>query len=135
MEPLPNLPHGYLGKQQRFDEFGLTCVSHIDPVIHLDVNTVTIALKTSIPMRVTANLIALDGDEEFPDFVFSNCLGSQVTFIVNLPSTGYFKVQIYGLPRSDPGQQLPGVFNYLIHCRAVTQVWFWICQEQGFSSF
>ena len=72
VERLPTLPHGYLGKQQRFDEFGLQCVSHADPVIHLDVNTVTITLKQVEPMRVTANLIAVDSDEEFPDFVFSN---------------------------------------------------------------
>jgi hypothetical protein len=124
VEPLPNLPHGYLGKQQRFDEFGLSCVSHVDPVIHLDVNTATIAMKAAIPMRVTANLISVESDEEFPDFVFSNCLGNQISFIVNFPNTGYYKLQIYGMPQSDPSQQLPGVFNYLINCRAVTQAVF-----------
>ncbi|CAG5135476.1 unnamed protein product [Candidula unifasciata] len=124
VEPLPTLPHGYLGKQPRFDEFGLSCVSHVDPVIHLDVNTVTIAMKALVPLRVTANLISVDTDEEFPDFVFSNCLASQISFIVNLPVTGYYKLQIYAMPQSDPSQQLPGVFNYLIHCRAVTQAVF-----------
>lgn len=124
VEPLPTLPHGYLGKQQRFDEFGLSCVSHVDPVIHLDVNTVTIAMKTSEPMRVTANLIAVNTDEEFPDFVFSNCLGNQISFIVNMPAEGYYKLQIYAMPQSDPSQQLPGVFNYLINCRALTQAVF-----------
>ena len=122
VEPLPSLPHGYLGKQQRFDEFGLSCVSHVDPVIHLDVNTVTIAMKTSEPMRVTANLIAVNTDEEFPDFVFSNCLGNQISFIINMPAEGYYKLQIYAMPQSDPSQQLPGVFNYLINCKALTQV-------------
>uniref|UniRef100_A0A0B7AF40 Transglutaminase-like domain-containing protein n=1 Tax=Arion vulgaris TaxID=1028688 RepID=A0A0B7AF40_9EUPU len=124
VEPLPTLPHGYLGKQQRFDEFGLSCVSHIDPVVHLDGNTVTVAMKTSIAMRVTANLIQVESDEEFPDFVFSNSLGSQISFIVNLPTPGYYKLQIYAMPQSDPSQQLPGVFNYLINCRAVTQAVF-----------
>ncbi|BFY97405.1 hypothetical protein BsWGS_00445 [Bradybaena similaris] len=124
VEPLPALPHGYLGKQQRFDEFGLACVSHIDPVVHLDVNTVTIVMKTSIPMRVTANLIQVESEEEFPDFVFSNTLGSQISFIVNLHTPGYYKLQIYAMPQSDPSQQLPGVFNYLINCRAVTQAVF-----------
>ncbi|KAK3757666.1 hypothetical protein RRG08_000177 [Elysia crispata] len=124
VEPLPSLPHGYLGKQQRFDEFGLSCVSHVDPVIHLDVNTVTIAMKTSEPMRVTANLIAVNTDEEFPDFVFSNCLGNQISFIINMPAEGYYKLQIYAMPQSDPSQQLPGVFNYLINCKALTQAVF-----------
>lgn len=124
VEPLPALPHNYLGKQQRFDEFGLTTLSHNDPVIHLEVNTVTIALKTSVPVRVTANLIAVDNDEEYPDFVFSNALGNQVSFIVNLPTTGYFKLQIYAIPLADTSQQLPGVFNYLINCKAVTQAVF-----------
>ncbi|XP_055889743.1 uncharacterized protein LOC106068552 [Biomphalaria glabrata] len=124
VEPLPSLPHGYLGKQQRFDEFGLQCISHVDPVVHLDVNTVTIAMKTSFPMRVTANLIAVDSDEEFPDFVFSNCLGSQISFIVNMPTVGYYKLQIYAMPQADPSQQLPGVFNYLINCKGVTQAVF-----------
>jgi len=124
VERLPTLPHGYLGKQQRFDEFGLQCVSHADPVIHLDVNTVTITLKQVEPMRVTANLIAVDSDEEFPDFVFSNSLDKQITFIVNLPTEGYYKLQMYAMPLSDPSQQLPGVFNYLLNCRAVTQAVF-----------
>jgi hypothetical protein len=124
VERLPTLPHGYLGKQQRFDEFGLICVSHVDPVVHLDVNTITIAMKQVEPMRVTANLIAVDSDEEFPDFVFSNCLDKQITFIVNLPTAGYYKLQIYAMPLSDPSQQLPGVFNYLINCRSVTQAVF-----------
>lgn len=97
-------------------------MSHIDPIIHLDINTATIVLKTSVPMRVTANLIEVQSEEEFPDFVFSNCLGSQVSFIVNLPSVGYYKLQIYATSQADPSQQLPGVFNYLINCRAVTQV-------------
>lgn len=75
-------------------------------------------------MRVTANLIAVDSEEEYPDFVFSNSLDKQITFIVNMPSEGYYKLQIYAMPLADPSQQLPGVFNYLINCRAVTQAVF-----------
>lgn len=33
--PLPKLTDGYLGKQSKFDEYGLTTLSHSDPVIYM----------------------------------------------------------------------------------------------------
>ncbi|PVD31076.1 hypothetical protein C0Q70_10353 [Pomacea canaliculata] len=122
--PMPKLPPGYLGAQPKFSEFGLVAVSHQDPIIHLDVNTVTIQFKSEAPMRVTANLISVEQEEEFPDFVFSNTLGSYITFIANLPTTGFFKLQIYALLIADKRQELPGVYNYLINCQQVTQAVF-----------
>ena len=34
--PLPKLTAGYLGKQGKFDEYGLSTVTHEEPVIWLD---------------------------------------------------------------------------------------------------
>nr|KAG5714243.1 hypothetical protein BaRGS_018460 [Batillaria attramentaria] len=123
-EPMPKLPPGYLGPQPKFNEFGMKAVSHQDPIIHLDCNTVTIQLKCEQPMRVTANLISVEKEEEFPDFVFSNTVGSNITFVVNLPHSGFFKLQIYAIALADKRQELPGVYNYLINCRQVTQAVF-----------
>lgn len=35
MAALPKLTEGYLGKQAKFDEYGLSAVSHSDPVIYM----------------------------------------------------------------------------------------------------
>jgi hypothetical protein len=97
----------------------MVAASHQDPIVHLDCNTVSITLKSQSEMRVTANLISVEEDQEYPDFVFSNSLGTNITFIINLPFTGFFKLQIYGLPFNDKRQELPGIYNYLINCRQV----------------
>lgn len=122
--PMPKLAPGYLGAQPKFSEFGMVAASHQDPIIHLDCNTVTVLLKCEQPMRMTANLISVEEEQEYPDFIFSNTIGSNITFVVNLPNTGFFKLQIYGIPMSDKRQELPGIYNYLINCRQVTQAVF-----------
>ena len=73
---------------------------------------------------MTANLISVEEEQEYPDFIFSNTIGSNITFVVNLPNTGFFKLQIYGIPMSDKRQELPGIYNYLINCRQVMQAVF-----------
>ncbi|XP_046335302.2 uncharacterized protein LOC124117442 [Haliotis rufescens] len=122
--PLPKLPPGYLGAQPKFGEYGLCTASHNDPVIHLECNTVTITIKSENVLRVTANLISCDTEKDHPEYVFSHTKGSMVTFIVNLPLTGFYKLQLYAIPASDKSQQLPGVYNYLINCQKLTQAVF-----------
>ncbi|XP_050399570.1 hillarin isoform X2 [Patella vulgata] len=125
--PLPKLPPGYLGPQSKFTEFGLSTASHHDPIIHLDTNTVTIQIRSEAPLRVTGNLLAVQDDSsevEHPEFIFAHTMGSLITFIVNLPHTGFYKLQLYACPVNDSSQQLPGVYNYLINCREVKQAVF-----------
>ncbi|KAL8579136.1 hypothetical protein ACOMHN_036075 [Nucella lapillus] len=123
--PLPKLPPGYLGPQPRFSEFGMTTVSHPDPVIHLDCNELTVVLQSKQPMRVLTNLLAVEGDEDFSTYTFSNTSESTTSiFTVSLPQVGFYKLQIYGTPVSDQDQQIPGIYNYLVNCRKITQAVF-----------
>jgi hypothetical protein len=53
--------------------------------------------------------------------VFTQTQGSIVSFVMHLPNTGFFKLQLYAIPARDPSQQLPGVYNYLINCQKATR--------------
>lgn len=119
--PLPKLPAGYLGAQPKFNEFGLNTLTFHDPVIHLERNNVEIQFATAQEMRVTANLIEAESDQDYPDFVFTQTQGNIVSFVVTLPNVGFYKLQLYSIPARDTSQQLPGVFNYLINCKSITQ--------------
>ncbi|XP_062611451.1 uncharacterized protein LOC134273277 isoform X2 [Saccostrea cucullata] len=119
--PLPKLPAGYLGAQPKFNDFGLNTLSHHIPVIHLETNSVEIQFSTAQEMRVTANLIEVESDREMPEFVFTQTKGSVVSFLVNMPTVGFYKLQLYAIPINDPNQQLPGVYNYLINCQRKTK--------------
>ena len=119
--PLPKLPPGYLGAQPMFNEFGLNTLSHHDPIIHLDCNAVKIGFTTAQDMRVTANLIEVDTENEYLDWVFTQTQGRTIAFNVVLPNTGFYKLQLYSVPTRDTSQKLPGVYNYLINCKKITQ--------------
>jgi hypothetical protein len=43
--PLPKLTDGYLGKQIKFDDYGLTTISHPDPVIYLSEDNPQVSLE------------------------------------------------------------------------------------------
>ncbi|XP_033757635.1 uncharacterized protein LOC117340002 [Pecten maximus] len=115
--PLPKLPPGYLGAQSKFSEYGLNTLSHHDPVIHLETNYIEIQFDFATEMRVTANLISVDQEKDFPEFVFTQTQGSVISFMVTIPTTGFYKLQLYAIPAQDPSQQLPGVYNYLLNCQ------------------
>ena len=124
VQPLPKLPPGYLGLQPKFSELGMMTRSHHDPIVQLDCNAVTISLGCQQKVRMTANLLRVEDDKDFPEYVFSNAVGMETSFVVNVPSVGFYKLQIYGLPESEKSSELPGVFNYLINCRKLTQAVF-----------
>ena len=92
--PLPKLPTGYLGAQPRFNEFGLQTLTHHDPVIHLECNTIEIKFGVCQEMRVTANLIDVESEKDFPEFVFTQTSGSNVSFVVVMPQVGFYKLQL-----------------------------------------
>lgn len=43
--PLPRLTEGYLGKQSKFDEYGLSNVSHPDPVVYMADDQTEVSLQ------------------------------------------------------------------------------------------
>lgn len=118
--PLPKLSAGYLGAKSEFNDYGLDTLSHHIPVIHLEANTVEIQFSVTQEIRVKANLIEVESDRETPEFVFIQTKDSVVSFIVNCPSVGFYKLQLYAIPVHDPSQQLTGVYNYLINCQRKT---------------
>ena len=118
--PLPKLPPGYLGPQPKFSEYGLNTLSHHDPVVHLERNCLEVQFATAQEMRVTANLIEVETEKDYPDFIFTQTQGSVICFIVTLPMEGFYKLQLYAIPANDSSQQLPGVYNYLLNCKRIS---------------
>lgn len=53
----PELPHGYLGPQGKFSEWGLSTLSHASPEVRSDSNVVEIKLHTNKPMKVRNDMI------------------------------------------------------------------------------
>ena len=68
------------------------------------------------PVKVTGNLIEASTTKDFSNLLFTQTQGDVVSYIIQLPSTGYYKLQVYALPVSDDSKTLPGVYNYLINC-------------------
>lgn len=116
--PLPKLTEGYLGKQAKFDEYGLINVTHADPVIYMadDQPQVEIIIGTSTPTRVTTKMLSYERKQECNDFALVRCLGSNYCFLIRPPLAGFYKFQIYALPQGEAGPNMIGVFNYVIYC-------------------
>lgn len=122
MSEKPNCPAGYLGPQKGFEEMGLSAMSHIDPEFNLDENTLEVKFKCAKgPVKTTRQLISCKRDIELSEYVFTQTHYGVVTFLVNLPEPGYYKLQIFGLPAKDDSKSLPNVYNYLINCTQVTK--------------
>ncbi|XP_076466425.1 uncharacterized protein LOC143297815 [Babylonia areolata] len=111
----PELPHGYLGPQGKWQEWGLSTVSHNSPEIRTDSHDLNIDIKTSQSMKITANLIACSSGTEYKEFVFTQTKGDVVSLVLAIPADGYYKLQIYGLLSTDDSKTLPNIFNYLIY--------------------
>ncbi|KAH3823706.1 uncharacterized protein LOC127830990 isoform X2 [Dreissena polymorpha] len=120
-EPLPKLPGGYLGEQPKFCQFGLNTLSHQNPVIELEKNSVEIQFSFVQKMMTKVKLVDAVSNEDYPDFVFTQTHGSVISIFVVIPNTGFYKLQIYANPDSDASNQLAGMYNYLINCKKITQ--------------
>lgn len=68
------------------------------------------------PVKVTGNLIETSTTKDYSNLLFTQTQGDVVSYIIQLPNPGFYKLQIYALPVSDDSKTLPGVFNYLINC-------------------
>ncbi|XP_045189478.1 uncharacterized protein LOC123546900 [Mercenaria mercenaria] len=119
MAARPDLQKGYLGPQSKFEEFGLSTVTHQDPEINIDSNQVEVQIRVSKPTKVTANLTSCAKNEELPQHVFTQTKDGVVSVKVSLPEVGYYKLQIFALLLPDDSKTLPGVYNYLINCSRI----------------
>lgn len=73
------------------------------------------------PVKVTGNLIQVSTLKEHVENIFTQTSQDVVSFLVQIPETGYYKLQIYALPVSDESKTLPGVYNYLLNCPTISK--------------
>ncbi|KAK7109511.1 kyphoscoliosis peptidase-like [Littorina saxatilis] len=116
--PLPRLTEGYLGKQSKFDEYGLSNVSHPDPVVYMadDQTEVEIIIGTEESTRMTTKLLSYERKQECNDFCLVRCLGPNYCYLIRPPTAGFYKFQLYALPSGVAGPNFIGVYNYIIYC-------------------
>jgi len=125
MSARPNLPPGYLGIQPKFEELGLVPFSHVENEIAVNDNKVEIRLKfKDKPVKVTHQLINCRTEEDVSQYVFTQCQNGVITFLISMPTSDYYKFQIFALAVDDDNKSLPNVCNYLINCtQALTPVY------------
>ncbi|XP_012946270.1 uncharacterized protein LOC101849988 [Aplysia californica] len=115
---LPKITEGFLGPQAKFDVYGLSTVSHSDPVVYMqeDQPEVEIIMGTQPGTRVTIKLISYERKKECTEYVLIRALGPNYLFLIRPPLPGFYKFQIYALPPDEAGPQMLGVYNYLVYC-------------------
>lgn len=118
-DDLPRLTEGYLGPQAKFTPYGLTTVSHADPVIRLDTNKVEIVIGMLEPTRFTTKFKRMEPIQEMNSCVFAQNMGEAMHFNIAVSQTGFYKFEIYALPNSEAGPHFINVYNYLIHVKFV----------------
>lgn len=121
MDKKPELPEGYLGPQEKFAELGLETLSHPEPEITARDNHLEIKIKAKTHVKFTTQLINCRNDKDLSKYVFAQTRESVVHFLVHMPESDYYKLQLYCLPAADPSKSLPNVYNYLIHCTRALQ--------------
>ncbi|XP_033757401.1 uncharacterized protein LOC117339799 [Pecten maximus] len=116
---LPRLTEGYLGPQAKFFPYGLTTMSHPEPVIHSDSNRIEIIIGTCEKTRFMTKLLGVNPKGECNQFVFTQNQGGEFHFIIAVPRTGFFKFQIYALPNNEAGPNMINVYNYLLNVQQI----------------
>lgn len=77
---------------------------------------VEVKFRMGQPVKVTGNLIETSTTKDYSNLLFTQTQGDVVSYIIQLPNPGYYKLQVYALPVNDDSKTLPGVYNYLINC-------------------
>jgi len=115
---LPKITEGFLGPQAKFVKYGISTVSHSEPVIYMqdDQSQVEIIIGVKPGTRITVKMISYERKKECTEYVLIRALGPNYCFLIRPPLPGFYKFQIYALPPDEAGPQLLGVYNYLIHC-------------------
>lgn len=75
-----------------------------------------IKFRMGKPVKVTGNLINASDNSDSSELIFTQTQDDVVSFILQIPSEGFYKLQVYALPVTDESKTLPGVYNYLINC-------------------
>ncbi|XP_013408285.1 uncharacterized protein LOC106172195 isoform X2 [Lingula anatina] len=118
----PQLPAAYLGPQPGYTNLKMNTISHKDPLIVNHTGELEVEFSLSQPMRVTSNLIETANGHEHPDNILQQQQNNSLTFNLRLPHPGVYKFQIYAQSLTEPSENLPGVYNYLINCDNVSRV-------------
>uniref|UniRef100_A0A0B7AIW3 KY-like immunoglobulin-like domain-containing protein n=1 Tax=Arion vulgaris TaxID=1028688 RepID=A0A0B7AIW3_9EUPU len=118
MSERPTLLNGYLGPQPLFSQLGLSTKSHHDAEFETLENEFVIKMKASKAVKITSKVVSESTGGESLERVFIQTRGEDVNLLISLDKLGYHRLQIYALLASDDSKQLPGVFNYLINCKA-----------------
>lgn len=112
----PDCPEGYLGGQPQFGTVGLSTSSHSSSEIEASDNKLEIKFKAANPVKVTHQLVKCKDGSDVSEYVFTQTKDKTVSFVIHMPESGWYKLQIYGLRADDDSKSLPNVFNYLINC-------------------
>lgn len=118
-DDIPYLTEGYLGEQAKFSQYGLTTLTHSDPVIRLDTNKVEIVIGMSEKTRFTTKFKRMEPIQEMNNCVLAQNMGDSMHFNIAVSQTGFYKFEIYALPSSQAGPNFIDVFNYLLHVKFV----------------
>ncbi|KAH3855605.1 uncharacterized protein LOC127873536 [Dreissena polymorpha] len=116
---IPYLTEGYLGAQAKFESYGLTNVTHKEPVIRLNTNKVEIVIGMTEKTRFTTKFKRMDPIQEMNNCVFTQNMGSEIHFNIAVSQTGFYKFEIYALPNSQAGPNFINVYNYLVNIKNV----------------
>ncbi|XP_052102018.1 uncharacterized protein LOC127735761 isoform X1 [Mytilus californianus] len=118
----PEIPEGYLGPQEKWNELGLKSMTHPNPEIIARDNHLKIEIGSSMThIKFTYQLIHCISEKEYSEYVFAQMKEGIIHVLVHMPETGYYKLQLYALPSADESKSLPNVFNYLIRCTTAAQ--------------
>jgi len=120
-EQKPELPEGYLGPQEKFAELGLNTMTHPDPEFTARDNHIEIKIQAKTHVKFTHQLVNCRTDKDVSQYVFAQMKDGVIHYIIHMPESDYYKLQLYALPAADPSKSLPNVYNYLIHCTRATQ--------------
>ncbi|KAJ8317366.1 hypothetical protein KUTeg_005270 [Tegillarca granosa] len=55
-------------------------------------------------------------NSDISKLIFTHTKGNTISYLLQIPSEGYYKLQVYALLLTDDSKTLQGVFNYLIKC-------------------
>ncbi|ESO97032.1 hypothetical protein LOTGIDRAFT_231773 [Lottia gigantea] len=107
---------GYLGPQSKFEAYGLEMLAHPDPIIDMAGPTTEIIMKTLPGTRVTTKMLSTALKKECNEYHLIRRQGDNFLFLLAPPHPGFYKFQIYALPKGEAGPSMQGVFNYIVHC-------------------
>ncbi|GFR59350.1 kyphoscoliosis peptidase [Elysia marginata] len=95
---LPRLAftEGYLGPQAKFQEYGLSLVSHNDPMIYLEPDQPEVEIIMGVPQgtRITIKMASLDYQKECNEYCLIRALGPNYLFLLRPPMPGFYKFQV-----------------------------------------